>query len=316
MGLFSIVNPNNTRAVALASDVCQVGMDLVSQTDNHTSEKQQFYLGQHGPIFSKCCLELVILANEDDTAKVQTFRLGTKTQTWKFVNGRVESVAFPGKIIASDGASGEVMVLQSNHTASNQQWKRCNTRLLTLTANQSEWKQNWTMSFISSSPRNISLEEFERGNNLATTCYKLNPVFSKAFDDFAKELVIVDPKDEEKCGEVREELGFDRDHQFDTEVREKFHEHMCDQFLLELITQDHCWRRLLNLRCWSTHRLNTKLWNTAGIPISETHTKYQFCKQPEGLRPFRDHRWKALGEENSDLSGLFLFRQYFESYIE
>ena len=86
------------------------------------------------------------------------------------------------------------------------------------------------MSFISSSPHNISLEEFERGNNLATTCYKPNPVFSKAFDDFAKELVIVDPKDKEKCGEVREELGFDRDHQFDTEVREKFHEHMCDPF--------------------------------------------------------------------------------------
>ena len=44
--------------------------------------------------------------------------------------------------------------------------------------------------------------------------------------------------------------------------------------------------------------------------------KNQFGKQPEGLRRFRDHRWKALGEENSDLVGLFLFRQYFESYIE
>ena len=26
--------------------------------------------------------------------------------------------------------------------------------------------------------------------------------------------------------------------------------------------------------------------------------------------------WKALGEENSDLSVHFLFRQYFEKYIE
>ena len=56
--------------------------------------------------------------------------------------------------------------------------------------------------------------------------------------------------------------------------------------------------------------------STAGLPISQTQTKNQFGKEPEGLRQFRDHRWKALGEENSDLSGLFLFRQYFESYIE
>ena len=55
---------------------------------------------------------------------------------------------------------------------------------------------------------------------------------------------------------------------------------------------------------------------TAGLPILRTHTKNQFGKQPEGLRQFRDRRWKALGEENSDLSGHFLFRQYFESYIE
>ena len=56
--------------------------------------------------------------------------------------------------------------------------------------------------------------------------------------------------------------------------------------------------------------------STAGLPISETHTKNQFRKQPEGLRQFRDHRWKALGEKNSGLSGQFLFRQYFEDYIE
>ena len=62
--------------------------------------------------------------------------------------------------------------------------------------------------------------------------------------------------------------------------------------------------------------INAQHATTAGLPISETHTKNQFGKQPEGLRQFRDHRWKALGEENSDLSGLFLFRQYFESYIE
>ena len=55
---------------------------------------------------------------------------------------------------------------------------------------------------------------------------------------------------------------------------------------------------------------------TAGLLFLETHTKNQFGKELEGLRQFRDHGWKALGEENSDLSDLFLFGQYFESYIE
>ena len=56
--------------------------------------------------------------------------------------------------------------------------------------------------------------------------------------------------------------------------------------------------------------------STAGLPIGYTHTKHRFADEPEGLRRFRDHRGKALGEENPDLSGLFLFRHYFESYIE
>ena len=56
--------------------------------------------------------------------------------------------------------------------------------------------------------------------------------------------------------------------------------------------------------------------STAGLLTSETHIYNQFANEAEGLRDFRDHRWKALGEENPDLSGLFLFRNYFESYIE
>ena len=55
---------------------------------------------------------------------------------------------------------------------------------------------------------------------------------------------------------------------------------------------------------------------TAGLLFLETHTNNQFANEPEGLRHFRDHRWKALSEKNPDLSGLFLFRHYFESYIE
>ena len=62
----------------------------------------------------------------------------------------------------------------------------------------------------------------------------------------------------------------------------------------------------------TTHGNNCRF--TAGLPIGQTHAKNQFFKQPEGLRQFRDHRWKALGGENSDLSDLFLFGHYFESY--
>ena len=41
--------------------------------------------------------------------------------------------------------------------------------------------------------------------------------------------------------------------------------------------------------------------DTAGLPIRYLHTKNQFADEPEGLRQFLDHRWKALGKENSDL---------------
>ena len=39
-------------------------------------------------------------------------------------------------------------------------------------------------------------------------------------------------------------------------------------------------------------------WASASEP-----TKNQFAGRPEGLRHFRDHRWKALGKENSNLPG-------------
>ena len=55
---------------------------------------------------------------------------------------------------------------------------------------------------------------------------------------------------------------------------------------------------------------------TAELLISDTHTNNQFANEPERLRHFRDNRWKALGEENPILSSPFLFRHYFESYIE
>ena len=56
--------------------------------------------------------------------------------------------------------------------------------------------------------------------------------------------------------------------------------------------------------------------HTAGLSISDTHTKNQFANEPEGLRHFRGYHWKALGKENPILSGPFLFRHYFENYTE
>ena len=54
--------------------------------------------------------------------------------------------------------------------------------------------------------------------------------------------------------------------------------------------------------------------STAGLPISEIHTRNIFDIQ-EGLRQFQDHRWKALGEENSDPPGLFFCDHFLAFYF-
>ena len=41
----------------------------------------------------------------------------------------------------------------------------------------------------------------------------------------------------------------------------------------------------------------------------------QFANEPEGLRQFQDRRWKALGEENPDLSGLFFVKFIFDLFF-
>ena len=47
-------------------------------------------------------------------------------------------------------------------------------------------------------------------------------------------------------------------------------------------------------------------------PARRTH-KNQFADGPEGLQKFRDHRWKAFGEENSDLPSIFLCGPFLNS---
>ena len=55
--------------------------------------------------------------------------------------------------------------------------------------------------------------------------------------------------------------------------------------------------------------------NTAGLDIQYEPTKNQFANEPEGLRHFRDHRWKALGEENPDLLCIFFSDHFLTSYF-
>lgn len=54
--------------------------------------------------------------------------------------------------------------------------------------------------------------------------------FSKSFEEFAKGIEIDDAADEEACFNAREQLGFESDYMFDSEVCEEFHERMCDPF--------------------------------------------------------------------------------------
>ena len=73
------------------------------------------------------------------------------------------------------------------------------------------------------------------------------------------------------------------------------------------------WLRCPDYDCYEDRRA---IDFTARLDAQYEPTKNQFASKPEGLQQFRDQGWKALGKDNSDLSGLFLFRHYFESYIE
>jgi hypothetical protein len=110
-------------------------------------------------------------------------------------------------------------------------WERINTRLLGLGVNETGWQQDWTVSFVSSEYDGATLHDlFVNNEGGSSVCYKTNPAFSASFEKFASNLVIHDPSDEDQCRQVREDLGFDKDHPFDTEVVDKFMEHMCDLF--------------------------------------------------------------------------------------
>ena len=55
--------------------------------------------------------------------------------------------------------------------------------------------------------------------------------------------------------------------------------------------------------------------HTAGLNIRVMRMKNQIFNKPEGLRQFRDHRWKALCKENSDLPCTFFCDHILASYF-
>ena len=233
MGPFSIVNSDDQLALTVEDRTCANGMSLNSAIDDHMSLRQKFYLGQHGSIFSAQCPGLVIAVDDStDTSAVQLeiYNINEKKLKWKFSDGMIESVLNPGMVLANNLDSS--MTLLDNSTATSDtslNWKRLNTRLLADT-DQSEWKQEWTVSFVFTGYESTSLQEFVQDDTNPSTCYNVSSAFSAAFDAFANNIAIEDAADEDQCRKVREELGFDKDHPFDTEVRDNFLQHQCDPF--------------------------------------------------------------------------------------
>ena len=234
MGPFSVVNPNSELAMTVDDGTCSNGLSLSSNADDNTSIRQQFYLGQHGSIFSAQCPGLVLAAdnsNNNFSITLEIFQMNQKKLKWKFANGVIESVLKSGMILANN-PDDNTMILKSNSTSdSNMKWIRMNTRLLASNSATSGWKQQWKVTFVDPEYKGPSVAEFIQDDlALNPKCYRVNPAFSASFDGFAKDLVVNDASDEDQCRKVREELGFHKDHPFDVEVRDNFHQHQCDPF--------------------------------------------------------------------------------------
>lgn len=105
MGPFSLVNPNNGLSITVEGLRCSSGMALTPQVDDPNNQRQQFYLGQHGSIFSLFCPGLVLsVSNSTDTdgsyfIQLEVFHLNDKKMKWRFLDGMIESVFYPGMVI-------------------------------------------------------------------------------------------------------------------------------------------------------------------------------------------------------------------------
>ena len=126
------------------------------------------------------------------------------------------------------------MILQNRDTDNSSQiWRRQNVRLSAGGTSSEHWIQDWAISFAKPGYNISNLQEFSGSNgddNGVSICYPPNPAFNRAFEDFTKDFVITNAADEDQCRDAREEMGFEPDHLFDTEVCRKFKDHMCDPF--------------------------------------------------------------------------------------
>ena len=163
-----MVNRNSGLAFAVDDSVCANGMSLTLVADDHTSLTQQFYLGQHGSIFSAKCRGLVIEAIDMDSVQLQILRVKDNTQKWKFTNGMIENVLHPGMVLAKNDK--DAIILKSNSESKDQSlnWIRVNTRLLDSTSATSDWKQAWKTSYIDPDYKGPSIEKFIQNNNALT----------------------------------------------------------------------------------------------------------------------------------------------------
>jgi hypothetical protein len=113
-----------------------------------------------------------------------------------------------------------------------QKWRKVNTRLLS--ASEQGWNQNWEVIFAEQYdhvlPRAIDTNE-------GTKCYNASDAYSASFDTYSLDLIIDDASDEDQCRNTREKLGFDRDYPFDLEVRDEYHDLMCQG--VEFTAVDH-----------------------------------------------------------------------------
>jgi hypothetical protein len=202
-----------------ADTPCSLGADLEGQTYDHSSLSQQFYLGENGHIASALCPGLVIASTETGNPSLQTHLRDNDGAKWKLKNdGNIESMKFQ-TFLSIEGSTEAKVVLSELH----QTWTVENVVAGSeLNPNQG-WITDWFVSFTEPGYNTIDLQQVS--DNVfdgVTTCYPLNSGFNGPFERFASSFAITNAEDEETCAQAREELGFEGNHPFDTEVCERW----------------------------------------------------------------------------------------------
>jgi hypothetical protein len=217
-------------ALSVGDAECADGMKLHLSPNDSRSSAQHFYLGNGGTICSSKCPGLVITAPpncQQDIVLTLKTATGDDNTKWNFdaSSGSISSVKCPTLVVVGN-------ILKPSSSSVMQKWRKVNTRLLS--ASEQGWNQNWEVIFAEQYdpvlPRSIHTNE-------GTKCYNASDAYSASFDAFSLGLIINDATDEDQCRNTREKLGFDRDYPFDLEVRDEYHDLMCQG--VEFTAVDH-----------------------------------------------------------------------------